>query len=400
MSDRKRLATVRKLVTMARFDLWRMLRDRQGAFFVLIFPMLLVLVLGAVFGGATQATLGVSAPAGDPLADEVVAAIEEHDEVEVRRYDDADSLRDAVEHARVEAGAVIPGGYSDRLQAGDDVVVGFLAGPSGVGRQLQPVIGAAVDEQAVRLQAARFAAEQGGVGFETALDRATEQQARLPEVTVRTTAVGESIFDEDDFGTFDVSASSQILLFMFVIGLAGSAGLIQTRQLGVSRRMLSTPTSAGTILLGAALGRFVQVMFEGLYIMVGTWLVFGVNWGTPLAAMVLLTAFGLVATGAAMLAGAVFRNEQQASSVGVFVGLGLAALGGSMAPLAVFPDTMRQIAHVTPHAWANEAFYELIGDDAGLVDILPEVAALLAMAAVILTLAAWRLRRALTIGPA
>jgi linearmycin/streptolysin S transport system permease protein len=114
------------------------------------------------------------------------------------------------------------------------------------------------------------------------------------------------------------------------------------------------------------------------------------------AALVLLTAFGLVATGAAMLAGAVFRNEQQAGSVGVFIGLGFAALGGSMVPLAVFPDTMQAVAHITPHAWANEAFYELIGADASLRDILPEVAALLGYAAVILALASWRLRRALT----
>jgi hypothetical protein len=26
-----------------------------------------------------------------------------------------------------------------------------------------------------------------------------------------------------------------------------------------------------------------------------------------------------------------------------------------MAPLEVFPDTARKIAHITPHAWANDA---------------------------------------------
>jgi ABC-2 type transport system permease protein len=38
-----------------------------------------------------------------------------------------------------------------------------------------------------------------------------------------------------------------------------------------------------------------------------------------------------------------------------------------MVPLEVFPQTMKTIAHVTPHAWANEAFEELIGEGASVL---------------------------------
>jgi ABC-2 type transport system permease protein len=96
------------------------------------------------------------------------------------------------------------------------------------------------------------------------------------------------------------------------------------------------------------------------------------------------------------LLGSLFWSEQQAGPVALLLGLGLAALGGSMAPLEVFPDTARAIAHVTPHAWANDAFSKLLGDGDGVGAVLPQMAVLLALAAVALVLATWRLRRAIT----
>lgn len=100
-----------------------------------------------------------------------------------------------------------------------------------------------------------------------------------------------------------------------------------------------------------------------------------------------------MSAGAGLLLGSVADNDSQAGGIGVGLGLGLAALGGSMAPLEVFPETMRRIAHVTPHAWANDAFADLVRRGRGVTGILPELAVLAAMAAVLLVLAARRLQR-------
>ena len=67
-----------------------------------------------------------------------------------------------------------------------------------------------------------------------------------------------------------------------------------------------------------------------------------------------------------------------------------------MVPLEVFPDTVRTAAHITPHAWGNDAFSDLLASGAGLADVLPELAILLGYAAVLLALATWRLHAALT----
>ena len=197
-------------------------------------------------------------------------------------------------------------------------------------------------------------------------------------------------------GQFDLGASSQLVLFMFLTGLTGSAAMIQSRTLGVSTRMLSTPTKTSTIILGEALGRYAVVLVQGIYIMVLTLVVFQVEWGDPVGAIAILLTFGAVAAGTAMLMGTLFRNDQQAGGVGVIAGLGLAALGGCMIPLEIFPDTMRTIAHLTPHAWAIDGFAELVRREGTLADVVLEIAVIAAFALAIFAISAWRYRKVLT----
>jgi ABC-2 type transport system permease protein len=160
--------------------------------------------------------------------------------------------------------------------------------------------------------------------------------------------------------------------------------------------MLSTPTEVRTIVLGEGLGRFGVVLVQGLYIMIASLLAFRVDWGNPIGAAAILVTFSAVGAAAAMLMGSVFSNAEQAGGVGVMVGLGLAALGGCMLPLELFSPTLQAIAHITPHAWAIDAFAELVQRRGNLFDILPELGVLAAYAVVLGLIATWRLRAVIT----
>ena len=160
--------------------------------------------------------------------------------------------------------------------------------------------------------------------------------------------------------------------------------------------MLSTPTSVRTILAGQTAGRLAVALLQALLIVAGSALFFGVHWGDPAGTAAVVIAFALVGAGAGTLIGSVLSNEQQAGSIAILIGLGLAALGGSMVPLEVFPPAVRTVAHATPHAWGNDAFSTLLDHGGGLGDVLGDVGVLLAFAAVLLALGTWRLRRSLT----
>ncbi len=384
-----------KALAIAGANIRRMVRDRSSFFFVFVLPLLLVLVLGAVYGGLSRPRLGIVAGDG-PLAQSLVSGLESDGSIEVTPYADVDKMVLAVERGELEGGLDLPEDFDEQVQ--QHVEIGFTARDLQEQFELRTVIDRVVAQQNAVLRAAGFASTQGVASYSDAVATAQAEQANVERIDVETQSVGQP-YSFTQGGRFDLGAQSQLVLFIFLTSLTGSAALIQSRTYGVSRRMLATPTRMGTILVGEALGRFGVAMVQGLFIIAGTWILFRVDWGDPLATGLLLVVFCLVGAGAAMVTGSLFRNVAQASGIGVLLGLGLAALGGCMVPLQVFEifaPTMYHVAHITPHAWALEAFSKIVQLHDGVWSIVPDLAVLMGYAIVLLGAATWLLRRSLT----
>jgi linearmycin/streptolysin S transport system permease protein len=383
-----------KALVIAGSNLRRILRDRANIFFLFILPMMIILLIGAAFGGES-ARLGTVSTGSGLLGEQLVEGLDRQPNLEVDRFGNEPDLRHAVERGRVQAGLVVPADYDASVRSGKSVALPYFARPDSIAQELRLTVEAVVAEQAGVIRAARLLEREGLAEGPAAFEQAAQAAAQAPRVPVRVTETSGDPYEETG-GRFDLSASTQLLLFIFLTSLTGASALIESRRLGVSRRMLSTPTSSRTILLGEALGRLAIAVTQALLIIVGSIVMFGVDWGDPLAAIVLVLAFCLVGSGAGMLLGSALTNEEQATAVSLLLGLGLAALGGSMVPLEVFPETMRTIAHLTPHAWGNDGFSELLRHGGGLADVTTDVGVLLAWAAALLAIATWRLRRSLT----
>lgn len=159
--------------------------------------------------------------------------------------------------------------------------------------------------------------------------------------------------------------------------------------------MVSTPTPIPVIVAGEGLGRFLIAIVQGLYIVAVSSLVFGVTWGDPLAAGLIVILFGVVAAAFALLVGAIASNADQAGSLGVFLGMALGALGGCMVPITFMPPVMQQLARLLPHSWALEGLQSLVRDGGGVASVLPNLAVLATYGVVVFALAAWRFRRSI-----
>ncbi len=383
-----------KPLAIARVNLVRFFRDRSAIFSVFLLPMLIVLLLGAMQGGASTPKLGFTAADGDDLTTELAGILSEVEGFELVEVADEDDAVRQVERGALRAAVLVPAGYASTLRAGGDVELRVVTRAEQEVQGVGEVIDAAVTRQATLLRTARFVAQVGAGGFDEALAVAEMAQQALPPVTVEASIAGEP-FVLAGLGQFDIYAQGMLVLFMFITTLGGAANLVQARQFGVSRRMFSTPTPVRTMLAGEALGRFTIAVIQGGFIFVGTWLIFGVDWGSPVGSTLTILAFALVSTAAAMLLGAVVRNDQQAGGISTAAGLGLAALGGCMFPLAVFEmlsETVYRVAHVTPHAWALEAFQSLVAEDGAIADIAGFLGVLVAYSLVLGALAVWRLR--------
>ncbi|MEZ7127135.1 ABC transporter permease [Nonomuraea sp. AD125B] len=373
-------------------NLVRLFRDRTNVFFVVIFPIVLIMVLGLSFGSGFRPPLGVVNADGGPRAAELVRALEAAGHRVVPVSGDAEA-RDAVERGRLAGALIVPAGYDRALRSYTPVTLAFIGRDEPAARRLGAALNAVVTRVTMPARAAAYARSAGlPGGFDELVARA--EAAPAPGVTVAVSAAGAA--GPSPPGGYEVAATSQLLLFMFLTSLNAAPAVIETRRLGISRRMYAAPVPVGVILLGEAAGRVGVALLQGLVIMAGSALLFGVRWGDPAGAALLLVAFALVSGGAAMLLGAAARTEQQAGALGLLLGLGLAAIGGAMAPLEFFPAPMRLLAHVTPHAWALDGFAGLLHGDAGLAGVLPQLGVLTGYAAALLALGAWRLRAALS----
>lgn len=391
----------RQILAIAGVAVRRLLRDRSNIFFVFVFPLLLVLLIGAQFGGEGGGLrLAVAAEDTGGLGEDLVAAIDDLDTVNVERYASAAEVSDAVSEGQADGGLVVPPGYDEAVRTSPQgIVLEYIGRPDSLSPALQSLLVPVVGDQNQRISLADLVTVVSDrFTYAEALTQADAAIGVLPDLGVVREELGVDPLAEEfaTLGQFDLGAVQQLNLFVFLSSLANAAALLQSREYGVTRRLLAHPVTAGQILRGEALGRFGVAMVQGLYIIIGTLLIFGVNWGDPVSAIAILTVFAAASAGAGMLLGAAARNQAQAGAIGVGLGIGIAAIGGSMLPVEIMPDTMRQISRLTPHAWSYDAFADVVRRGDNVVDILPQLGVLAAMAAILLGVAGVMLRRTLT----
>lgn len=373
-------------------ELRRFLRDRSNIFFTFIFPFMLVVVIGAQFGGGASNGRVVLTDETSALGQRIAAELTARElTVEV---DPAAQARETLARGRADAGVLIEAEDAAAFEAGEpvqlDLVLASTSGSSAVAQLVRSAV-AEIDRE----QAGVAALEQVGVGSGTAQDAWRDAEEQVPSADVQVVDTDEVSQAFAGVTGFDVGASSQVLLFVFLTALAGSATLIDARRHRVIARTLAAPVSTAAVVGGQALGRWVIAFFQGVYVMAGTALLFGVSWGNVGLGLLVLAVFATVAAGTAMAIGSLLDNEGAASGLGVGLALVLAALGGCMVPQEIFPASLKFVSSLTPHGWGYRAFAEIQRHDGTLADIAGQLGVLAGFAVVTLLLGSLLLRRSI-----
>ncbi|GGI80789.1 ABC transporter permease [Pseudarthrobacter scleromae] len=385
---------MRSILGIAVVEVRLFLRDRSNIFFVFIFPLLLILLLGSQFGANSgQARVVLSGGSGTELS-KVLSEQLKKDGVQVSSAG-AGAARDQLSRGRADVGIFISDDDSAAFAAGQPADLEVLTASQSAAQAVLQEVRASVQAVSTdrRQQSLLESAGVGATEAATALKQAKESVQQPQMVLVDTNDVTQ-VFQ--GLGRFDLGAAQQLLLFVFLSSLTGAATLIKARRLGVIARVMTGPVSSWQALAGQALGRFGIAAVQGGYIMLGTALLFGVDWGNPLLAGLVLAFFCAVSAAAAMVIGSLMDNDAAASGVGVGLGLVLAGLGGSMVPPEFFSETLQAVSRVTPHRWAYDAFASIQRHDGTLADILPQLGVLAAMALALLALGSFLLQRSLS----
>lgn len=113
---------------------------------------------------------------------------------------------------------------------------------------------------------------------------------------------------------------------------------------------------------------------------------------SPVGLVAVSLAAAATATGLGVLVASLARTEAQVGGLAILLLLTLSALGGCFVPRFIMPNWLQTIGLVTPHAWALDAYQDLLVRGYGLLEVLPKIGALAAFAAVFFGIGVWRFR--------
>ncbi|MCS7071759.1 MAG: ABC transporter permease, partial [Anaerolinea sp.] len=298
------------------------------------------------------------------------------------------------EEARSLAQLLIPADIGARLEAGEAVTVIYrsdegLTAPSLI---LQAVQAAALRTGAV--QVAVDAAESIVAGFPALTFRDEADRAaffdgvraraqalwQTDPIAVNYVQSGAAAANPGTSG-FSQSVPGIGSMYVMLTILPAVGAFIRAKREGTLQRLVTMPVRRSQILGGMLLARFLLGLIQ-YGIVFGFGLFLGVRYGTdPLALILVMVSFTLCVTALMIALTGFIRSEMQAAGITLFMGLTLAPLGGAWWPLDIVPEAMRVIGHISPIAWAMDAYHALIFYGGGLIDVLPSVAVLLGMAA-------------------
>jgi len=412
---------------LVRKDLRRRFRSPLSTAVMMVFPLVLVGVIGAAFGPS----------GGGQAIPPTRLLVENHDDTFIGRFL-ANGLQNEQAAEFVQAEPVEPGTGEAIVAEGDAAAVliiperfsdDFLKGvPTELtlirdpGKTITPeiaetfarivagflstasrVLREPLNEIAGFMEGEDNPSDAAVAAVSVLMNQRLSQAGSLllpPAIRVVETTIKEEKDDEDEvsINIFAYIFPGMLVLGLLFVGQISMRDLIRERESGHLSRLLATPAPMGSILFSKWIGTILLLAISHLLVAGAGRLVFGIPIGAPAAALLMVLAEGFAITGLMALLFSITRTERQGDALSSVVILGMSIVGGSMMPPEMLPGTLQQIGRLTMNYYAIRGFQQVIVWGNGVQEALPYAAVLGAIGAVTGGLAAFLLPRQLRRG--
>jgi ABC-2 type transport system permease protein len=191
-------------------------------------------------------------------------------------------------------------------------------------------------------------------------------------------------------------AGFTVMFIFFVVSMAAES-ILKEREAGTLRRLVAAPIPRGAVIGGKLIAYMILPCLQAVVLFGIANLFFDISLGhSPLAIAVLTLLTAAVASSMGLLIATFAKTANQASNIGLAAGFILAIVGGVVPigsqPFSRMGGFISILARLTPHAHALEGYLKVMADNAGFVQILPEMGILLALGVAFYGIATWRLR--------
>lgn len=407
---------MRAIAAIARKDLRLLFRDKGDVFFTFVFPVIIAVLFGFVFGGGGggggKIDLAVVRESDSALARGLADDLARDASFETAAYPTRESAADAVRAGNVTAAVILPKSLDAGLEglfSGQGIAIDAVVDPSrraeagliqGKLNELAfrqfPKLFANGDEMKRAFSAARtsIASARGmsptqkllGAGMITAAESFTSSigERSIGESDRAGDGAGDGAVDGavDGAGNNNANASFTPIRVTveelapragrprasfdvtfpqgIVWGLAGcfgafAASLVTERARGTLDRLRLAPITAFHLISGKAIACLVAGLLVQALVFAVALTFFGAQIAQPAMLMVACFASAFAFAGLAMALAAFCRTEAEANGAGRGAILILALIGGGTIPLFFMPPFLRTLSYGSPFRWAVAA---------------------------------------------
>lgn len=164
-------------------------------------------------------------------------------------------------------------------------------------------------------------------------------------------------------------AGTAVLMLLFSVAALG-ASLLEEKEEGMLKKLLSAPLPPNHILFGKIIFANIVSIIQLIIMFVFSWLAFGLDilpHIPSLLLMIIVTAYACSGFGVFLASFA--RSRQQVQALSTIIILTMSAIGGSMIPIFMMPEFMQKISVVSVNYWGVQGFFDIFYRQLPITDL-------------------------------
>ena len=358
----------------------RFMRDGTSLFFTFLFPLIFLLVFGAVFNNQTTSfDVAIINHSKSEFAKQFVEQAKANNDttLKVKDVKDMQEAREKLKHSELSGIIELPADFGEAKPA----QVGAPGQGSGQGQQPdtpQPRQGSATGQTQARPSGTlrvlyAKGSEQSGNTLTAIMGQIIDginKGMGQPEPPLK--VAGQAVGDEQ-LKTFDYTFTGLLAFSLMSMGIFGLANQMPTeKQKGSYRRLRASPFTAGQLILAVGIHYTIVSLLSAAMMLVVGMTVFHFNMrGDWLLAVPFITLAALLMVGFGLLIGGWAKNENQSAPLGNLVAFPMMFLSGTFFPSFMFPEWLRTLSQFVPMTPVTDGLRLIMAENASLAEVLP-----------------------------
>lgn len=399
---------LRKIFSIAMKELRLWLQVPGNWLVVFLLPLAFVGILGSVFGKGTPVitAFAVNADKGERGA-EIIDLLANSENLEFEMLATQAEADARVAKGDRMAAVVIPEDFSEKVTTSDGGSILIIVDPARqrdaglvTGLVQSALIKSVVYAEIDRALQGMFKGKtvQGvdnntfqvfiNAGLKAVLAKSVNDAIDNPLIKVETEPLSEKSSDAEISIMSSLSPGFALFFAFFMISHLAET-VINERETGTLRRLITTPINRMSILIGKALPFFLLAVLQLVFVLAICNMMFGMELGSePLALATIIVCTGLSVAGLGIMIASLVKNAAQAGVGAMALALAMAAVSGCMMPEV----KVQGLNMITPHYWALDGIQNVIARGMGMDGVLMQSGILLGMTVLFFVVGVWRFK--------